>query len=75
MEQVLAVVERADRTDAALALLGDKRFLFSPEGDAFVMYQVRGTNWIAMGTPSARVPPGRTCCGSCAPWRTPRKGG
>ncbi|KQO55477.1 hypothetical protein ASF14_03640 [Sphingomonas sp. Leaf257] len=51
MEQVLSVVEQAERTDAALALLGDKRFLFSPEGDAFVMYQVRGTSWIAMGDP------------------------
>ncbi|XAY87447.1 bifunctional lysylphosphatidylglycerol flippase/synthetase MprF (plasmid) [Sphingomonas parapaucimobilis] len=51
MERVLAIVEQAERTDAALALLGDKRFLFSPEGDAFVMYQVRGTSWIAMGDP------------------------
>nr|WP_322963274.1 bifunctional lysylphosphatidylglycerol flippase/synthetase MprF [Sphingomonas sp. SGZ-02] len=51
MEQVLAIVQEAERTDAALALLGDKRFLFSPEGDAFVMYQVRGTSWIAMGDP------------------------
>nr|WP_241488628.1 bifunctional lysylphosphatidylglycerol flippase/synthetase MprF [Sphingomonas sanguinis] len=51
MEQVRAVVDQAERTDAALALLGDKRFLFSPEGDAFVMYQVRGSSWIAMGDP------------------------
>ena len=51
IEQVLSVVEQAERTDASLALLGDKRFLFSPEGDAFVMYQVRGTSWIAMGDP------------------------
>lgn len=51
MEQVRGIVEQAERTDAALALLGDKRFLFSPEGDAFVMYQVRGTSWIAMGDP------------------------
>jgi phosphatidylglycerol lysyltransferase len=51
IDRVLAVVNEAERTDAALALLGDKRFLFSPEGDAFVMYQVRGTSWIAMGDP------------------------
>lgn len=51
MDQVRAIVEQAERTDAGLALLGDKRFLFSPEGDAFVMYQVRGTSWIAMGDP------------------------
>lgn len=42
---------RADRTDAMLALTGDKRFLVSEAGDAFLMYQVRGASWIVIGDP------------------------
>lgn len=41
----------ADRTDAFLALTGDKQFLLAEEGDAFLMYRVQGTNWIVMGDP------------------------
>jgi phosphatidylglycerol lysyltransferase len=40
-----------DRTDAALALTGDKQFLIAETGDAFLMYQVQGRSWIAMGDP------------------------
>jgi phosphatidylglycerol lysyltransferase len=36
---------------AALALVGDKRFLFHPQADAFVMYQVSRRSWVAMGDP------------------------
>ena len=36
---------------AALALLGDKRFLFSDSGRSFVMYGVQGRSWVAMGAP------------------------
>ncbi|UZK66291.1 bifunctional lysylphosphatidylglycerol flippase/synthetase MprF [Sphingomonas sp. M1-B02] len=41
----------ADRTDAMLALTGDKRFLNSDDRDAFLMYQVKGRSWIVMGDP------------------------
>jgi phosphatidylglycerol lysyltransferase len=41
----------AERADAHLALLQDKRFLFHPSGEAFLMYAVRGKSWIAMGDP------------------------
>lgn len=41
----------SDRTDAMLALTGDKRFLSSPDGTAFIMYQVQGRSWIVMGDP------------------------
>ena len=34
-----------------LALLGDKRFLVSRSGKAFIMYQVKGRSWISMGDP------------------------
>jgi len=40
-----------DRTEALLAWTGDKRFLWSPGGDAFLMYQVQGRSWIVMGDP------------------------
>jgi phosphatidylglycerol lysyltransferase len=43
--------DHAARADAHLAYLEDKRFLFHPEGDAFLMYAVRGKSWIAMGDP------------------------
>ena len=34
-----------------LALLGDKRFLFSASGESFLMFGVRGRTWIALGAP------------------------
>jgi phosphatidylglycerol lysyltransferase len=33
------------------AMTGDKRLLFNAQRDAFVMYQVRGRSWIALGDP------------------------
>lgn len=41
----------ATRTEAMLALTGDKRFLISGGADAFLMYQVEGSTWIVMGDP------------------------
>jgi phosphatidylglycerol lysyltransferase len=34
-----------------LAFTGDKKFLTSTGGDAFLMYQVRGSTWAVMGDP------------------------
>lgn len=50
-EAIRAVLQGADRTEAMLALTGDKRFLMSERGDAFLMYQVKGASWIVMGDP------------------------
>jgi phosphatidylglycerol lysyltransferase len=36
---------------ANLALAGDKRLIFSPARDGFVMYGVEGRSWIALGDP------------------------
>jgi phosphatidylglycerol lysyltransferase len=47
-EQAMAL---AQRTDCNLAFTGDKRFLLSATGRAFLMYQVRGHSWIVMGDP------------------------
>ena len=46
-----AAMTLAQRTDANLALTGDKRFLLSATGRAFLMYQIRGHSWIVMGDP------------------------
>ncbi|MBZ9649655.1 bifunctional lysylphosphatidylglycerol flippase/synthetase MprF [Sphingobium sp. 3R8] len=46
-----AALSLATRTDAFLALTGDKKFLTSPSGRAFLMYQVQGHSWIVMGDP------------------------
>ncbi len=46
-----AVVARSSDTAANLALLGDKSLLFSANGEAFIMYRVRGSTWVAMGNP------------------------
>jgi phosphatidylglycerol lysyltransferase len=36
---------------ANLALLGDKRFLFSTSGESFIMFGVHGGSWVALGEP------------------------
>ncbi|UCE30260.1 MAG: bifunctional lysylphosphatidylglycerol flippase/synthetase MprF, partial [Burkholderiales bacterium] len=50
-ELIRRIVAASPRSDANLALTGDKRFLMSPGGDAFVMYQVQGRSWVALGEP------------------------
>ncbi|GLK67092.1 bifunctional lysylphosphatidylglycerol flippase/synthetase MprF [Hansschlegelia plantiphila] len=49
--RIAAIVATSPRADSNLAFLGDKRFLFCEAGDAFIMYQVQGRAWIAMGDP------------------------
>lgn len=48
---IRSILAGSSRTEALLALTGDKRFLISETRDAFVMYQVRGASWIIMGDP------------------------
>lgn len=50
-EIVIPVVKASRSTQANLALLGDKRFLFNAMKNAFIMYAVEGRSWIAMGQP------------------------
>lgn len=45
------ILQSSGAMTAHLALTGDKRLLFSPAGDAFLMYGVIGRSWIAMGDP------------------------
>ena len=51
LDRVEGIVRGCADTSANLALLGDKSFLFSQTGDAFVMYGVEGRSWVAMGDP------------------------
>jgi len=51
LDQVAKIINGTPQCNAALALLGDKRLLFSAAGEGFIMYQVKGNSWIAMGDP------------------------
>ena len=51
LERARKIINQADLTIANAALSGDKRLLFNDAGDAFVMYQVNGRSWIALGDP------------------------
>jgi phosphatidylglycerol lysyltransferase len=51
LERVAALIAGVDDTTANLALLGDKNLLFNAERTAFIMYQVSGHSWVAMGDP------------------------
>lgn len=51
LDRARAIIATSDLTVANAALTGDKRLLFSDAGDAFVMYQIAGRSWIALGDP------------------------
>lgn len=55
IEKARTIVCNTIEVSANLALLGDKRFLFSSQDDAFIMYAVEGRSWIAMGDPIGPV--------------------
>jgi phosphatidylglycerol lysyltransferase len=54
--RVRAVLANAELAEPGsnLALLGDKRFLFSASGESFLMFGVRGRTWVALGAPVGR---------------------
>lgn len=56
-ERVRAILRTAEwsQPDSNLALLGDKRFLFSASGETFLMFGVRGRSWIAMDGPVGKA--------------------
>ncbi len=53
LARVRAILAQSEDAEPAahLALLGDKRFVFSPSGESFLMFGVRGRSWIALGPP------------------------
>ncbi|MGH8148437.1 MAG: bifunctional lysylphosphatidylglycerol flippase/synthetase MprF [Steroidobacteraceae bacterium] len=46
-----AIINRSDSSLANAALTGDKRLLFNDSADTFLMYQVAGHSWVALGDP------------------------
>ncbi|MBV9619562.1 MAG: bifunctional lysylphosphatidylglycerol flippase/synthetase MprF [Gammaproteobacteria bacterium] len=51
LERARPLIAHSALTLANAALSGDKRLLFSEAGDAFLMYQIAGRSWIALGDP------------------------
>jgi phosphatidylglycerol lysyltransferase len=51
IERAKKIIEKSPITLANAALTGDKHILFNDAGDAFLMYQVQGKSWIALGDP------------------------
>jgi len=51
LDVVRTVIASASDPLANAALIGDKRLLFNSERTAFIMYQIRGRSWIALGEP------------------------
>jgi phosphatidylglycerol lysyltransferase len=51
LEKALPIIEKSPKTYAHLALLGDKEFLFSDNGKAFIMYGIEGRSWVVLGDP------------------------
>ncbi len=51
LEKAAAIVSHQDFAEACLALMGDKHFLFSDSGRAFVMFGRRGRSWISLSDP------------------------
>jgi phosphatidylglycerol lysyltransferase len=55
-QRVRSILSSAEDAEPSsnLALLGDKRFLFSASGESFLMFGVRGRSWVAIGGPVGR---------------------
>jgi len=51
LERAHAIIEGAPKAYAHLALVGDKRLLFSESRKAFVMYGIEGRSWVVLGDP------------------------
>jgi phosphatidylglycerol lysyltransferase len=51
LEKVRSIVFSSPLTYPQIALLGDKRFLFSESSKAFIMFGTQGRSWIALGDP------------------------
>lgn len=50
-EPVRRILQHAERARANAALIGDKRLIFNESQTAFIMYQISGRSWVALGDP------------------------
>jgi phosphatidylglycerol lysyltransferase len=51
LARALPAIARSEQTLANAALTGDKRLLFATDDAAFIMYQIAGRSWVALGDP------------------------
>ncbi len=51
LDRAAGIVTTSAEAAAGLALLGDKSLLFNDAGTGFIMYDVEGRSWVAMGDP------------------------
>ena len=51
LRQAAAIVRTQERSDAMLAMMGDKSLVFSRSGRAFLMFAKRGRSWVALHDP------------------------
>ncbi len=51
LDKIRQILKYATDPRANLVLLGDKRILFNDSGNAFLMYQIQGRSWVALGNP------------------------
>ncbi len=51
LDRARLVIAESPNSLANGALIGDKRLLFNDSGKGFVMYQVTGRSWVALGDP------------------------
>lgn len=51
LARVRTIINHSDQSLANAALAGDKRLLVNDAADTFLMYQVTGHHWIALGDP------------------------
>jgi phosphatidylglycerol lysyltransferase len=52
LERAADILRRQSSADARVALMGDKHFLFSESGNAFIMFGRRGRSWISLFDPT-----------------------
>ncbi|URL58647.1 bifunctional lysylphosphatidylglycerol flippase/synthetase MprF [Luteibacter flocculans] len=49
--RAMPLIKQFDSAQAHLALVGDKMLMFAPGDSAFIMYDIEGRSWVAMGDP------------------------
>jgi phosphatidylglycerol lysyltransferase len=52
LDRATHILKRQPFADACVALMGDKQFLFSDSGNAFIMFGRRGRSWISLFDPT-----------------------
>jgi phosphatidylglycerol lysyltransferase len=51
LARAMPLLKQFSSAQGHLALVGDKMLMFAPEDRAFIMYDIEGRSWVAMGDP------------------------